>query len=102
MLTVKHNKITLNGNTPNCKTKNRRQKRDDNASRYKGGTNHFFHSIPLCDLRFLAEFGVHHSPFILEYGILFHIHGTVQKSGLVWTLTLNWPQSHSKDFKFCI
>lgn len=73
MLTLKRNKITLNGNTPDCKTKHRRQKRDDNAPRYEDGiklnAEYFFRSVPVCDFRSLAECGVHHSPF-LSIGIL--------------------------------
>lgn len=92
MLTLKHNKITLNGNTPNCKTKHRRQERDDNAPRYKDGiklnAEHFFTVFLYVTSGLGQNLGCTTLPFLL---LEFYIHGTIQNAILVWILAVNWP-----------
>jgi len=103
MLTLKYNKITLNGNTPNCKTKHNRQKRDDNAARYKDGiklnAEHVFTLFLYVTSDLWQNLGCTTRRLLLLES---RIHGTIQNAISVWTLAVNWPQSHPKDLKSCI
>lgn len=83
MVTLKYNKISLSSNTPKCKTKHGRQKRDDNTPRYKDdiklNPEQFFILFLYVTSRLWPNCGcITFSHFLLE----FYIPGAMQKYNL--------------------